>query len=89
MTFSEVFESLKSHRYLRRKSWSPKLFVNLRHTVPLIRLVMFTADKYDIKTIKILSNDIRLCANDLLADDWEILNNSLKILKSILNIKMV
>lgn len=75
MTFPEVFESLKSHRYLRRKSWNPKLFVNLRHTVPLIRLVMFTADKYDIKTIKILSNDIRLCANDLLADDWEILNN--------------
>ena len=28
-----------------------------------------------MKTIKILSNDIRLCANDLLADDWEILNN--------------
>lgn len=75
MTFPEVFESLKSHRYLRRKSWSPKLFVNLRHTVPLIRLVMFTEDKYDMKTIKILSNDIRLCANDLLADDWEILNN--------------
>ena len=59
MTFPEVFESLKSHRYLRRKSWSPKLFINLRHTVPLIRLVMFTEDKYDIKTIKILSNDIR------------------------------
>ena len=75
MTFPEVFESFKNNRYLRRKSWSPKLFINLRHTVPLIRLVMFTADKYDIKTIKILSNDIRLCANDLLADDWEILNN--------------
>ena len=75
MTFPEVFEFFKNNRYLRRKSWSPKLFVNLRHTVPLIRLVMFTADKYDIKTIKILSNDIRLCANDLLADDWEILNN--------------
>ena len=75
MTFPEVFESFKNYRYLRRKSQSPKLFVNLRHTVPLIRLVMFTADKYDVKTIKILSNDIRLCANDLLADDWEILNN--------------
>lgn len=75
MTFPEVFEYLKSHRYLRRKSWSPKLFINLRHTVPLIRLVMFTTNKYDMKAIKILSNDIRLCANDLLADDWEILNN--------------
>lgn len=75
MTFPEVFESLNSNRYLRCKSWSPKLFINLRHTVPLIRLVMFTANKYDVKAIKILSNDIRLCANDLLADDWEILNN--------------
>ena len=75
MTFPEVFESLKSHRYLRRKSWSPKLFINLRHTVPLIRLVMFTADKYDMKAIKILSNDIRLSANDALADDWEIFND--------------
>ena len=75
MTFPEIFESLKSHRYLRRKSWGPKLFINLRHTVPLIRLIMFTADKYDMKTIKILSNDIRLCANDLLADDWEIFND--------------
>ena len=75
MTFPEVFESLKSHRYLRRKSWNPKLFINLRHNVPLICLAMFTSDKPNTNEIKILSNDIGLCANDLLADDWEILNN--------------
>ena len=75
MTFPEVFYFLNSHRYLRRKLWIFKLFVNLRHTVLLICLLIFTADKYDMKAIKILSNDIRLCTNDLLADDWEILNN--------------
>ena len=54
MTFPEVFESLKSHRYLRRKSWSPKLFINLQHTVPLIRLVMFTKlnqERYNIFSV--------------------------------------
>ena len=75
MTFPEVFESLKSHRYLRRKSWNPKLFINLRHNVPLICLAMFTSDKPNINEIKIISNDIRLCADDLLADDWENINN--------------
>ena len=75
MTFPEVFESFKNNRYLRRKSWNPKLFINLRHNVPLIRLVMFTSDKHNTKEIEILNNDIRLCADDLLADDWENINN--------------
>ena len=61
MTFPEVFESFKNNRYLRRKSWNPKLFINLRHNVPLIRLVMFTSDKPS--------------TDDLLADDWENINN--------------
>ena len=51
MTFPEVFESFKDNRYLRRKSWNPKLFINLRHNVPLICLAMFTSDiPHDCKT---------------------------------------
>ena len=41
MTFPEVFESFRDNRYLRRKSWNPKLFINLRNNVTIICLAMF------------------------------------------------
>lgn len=76
MTFPEVFESFKNHGYLRRKSWSPEVFINLRYTAPLVRLVMFaTADTPNMKSINTLNNDIRLSTDDLLADDWEDIDN--------------
>ena len=71
MKFTEIFEEFKNHSYIRRKSWSEDTFVQLRSTANLIRLVMFaTADTSKMKAINTLNNDIRLTAEDLLADDW-------------------
>jgi hypothetical protein len=67
MTFPEIFENFKNHSYIHRKSWAPNVFVQLRYTVPLIRLVMLTRD--DVM-IHVLDNDIKFTAEDLLADDW-------------------
>ena len=71
MTFVEIFEKFKNHSYIRRESWSEHTFVQLRRTTTLIRLVMFaTADTPNMNAINTLNNDIRLSAEDLLADDW-------------------
>ena len=66
MTFPEIFEKFKSHSYIRRASWSKNTFVQLRNTANLIRLVYFEIGK----TPDTLDNDVRLTAEDLLADDW-------------------
>ena len=66
MTFSEIFEKFKSHSYIRRTSWSNNTFVQLRNTANLIQLVYFEMGK----TPDTLDNDVRLTAEDLLADDW-------------------
>lgn len=66
MTFPEIFENFKKHSYIRRKSWSKDVFVQLRHTAVLIRLVKFEIEK----SPETLDNDIRLSAEDLIADDW-------------------
>lgn len=71
MTFPEIFENFKNHSYIRRKRWSKDVFVQLRHTATLIRLIMFeTTDISKMKTINTLNNDIKLSAEDLIADDW-------------------
>ena len=71
MTFVEIFEKFTNHSYIRRESWSEHTFVQLRRTTTLIRLVMFaTADTPKMNAINTLNNDIRLSAEDLLADDW-------------------
>lgn len=66
MTFPEIFEEFKNHSYIRRTSWSENVFIQLRHSTELIRLVNFESGK----TIKTLNNDTRLTTEDLLADDW-------------------
>ena len=66
MTFPEIFEQFKSHSYIRRKSWSNDVFIQLRSTATLIRLVKFEIGK----TPFTLNDNIRLTAGDLLADDW-------------------
>lgn len=66
MTFPEIFEQFKSHSYIRRKSWSNDVFIQLRNTTTLIRLVKFEIGKIPYT----LNDDIRLTARDLLADDW-------------------
>lgn len=66
MTFPEIFEKFKSHSYIRRKSWSDNTFVQLRNTSVLICLVNFEMGK----TPYTLDNDVRLTAEDLIADDW-------------------
>lgn len=66
MTFPEIFEEFKSHSYIRRASWSENVFIQLRHSAELIRLVNFESGK----TIKTFNNDTRLTTEDLLADDW-------------------
>lgn len=74
MTFVEIFENFKNHSYIRRESWSEDVFIQLRST--LIRLVMFaTADTSKMKTINTLNNDVRLSAEDLIADDWIDIDN--------------
>ena len=71
MTFTEIFENFKNHSYIRRECWSEDVFIQLRNTATLIRLVMFaTADTSKMKAINTLNNDVRLSAEDLLADDW-------------------
>ena len=76
MTFPEIFDKFKNHSYLRRESWSPEVFINLRYSTPLVRLVMFaTSDTPNMKAINTLNNDIRLSTDDLLADDWVDIEN--------------
>lgn len=66
MTFPEIFEQFKSHSYIRRKSWSNDVFIQLRSTTTLIRLVVFEVGK----TPHTLDYDYRIPAADLLGDDW-------------------
>lgn len=72
MTFTEIFDNFKNHSYIRRKSWSEHTFAQYRYTAPLIRLVRFTRDD---EMIQVLNNDIRFTAEDLLANDWEDIDN--------------
>lgn len=66
MTFPEIFENFKNHSYIRRESWEKNSFIQLRNTKPLIRLVTFEIGKSPY----MISDDIGLSAEDLLADDW-------------------
>ena len=66
MTFQEIFENLKKHSYIRRKSWDNDIFIQLRSTAVLIRLVKFEFGK----SPETIDADIKLTAVDLLADDW-------------------
>ena len=66
MTFPEIFEQFKSHSYIRRKSWDNDIFIQLRSTAVLIRLVKFEVGK----TPHTIDNDYRIPAEDLLGDDW-------------------
>lgn len=66
MTFPEIFEQFKSHSYIRRKRWSENVFIQLRVTTTLVRLVVFEAGKAP----HTLDNDYRIPAEDLLGDDW-------------------
>lgn len=66
MTFPEIFEQFKNHSYIRRKSWTNDVFIQLRVTTTLVRLVVFEAGKAP----HTLDNDYRIPAEDLLGDDW-------------------
>lgn len=66
MTFPEIFEQFKSHSYIRRESWEENSFIQLRNTEPLIRFVTFEIGKSPY----MISDDIGLSAEDLLAEDW-------------------
>ena len=66
MTFPEIFEQFKNHSYIRRESWEENSFIQLRNTKPLIRLVTFEIGKSPY----MISDDIGLSAEDLLAEDW-------------------
>jgi hypothetical protein len=90
MTFTEIFDNLKNHSYIRRESWSKDVFIQYRHTAPLIRLIKFEELSNDLNTviglsrekanqhgrqIIILNNDIRITAEDLFANDWKDIDN--------------
>ncbi len=66
MTFPEIFEQFKNHSYIRRESWEENSFIQLRNTKPLIRLVTFEIGKSPY----MISDDIGLSTEDLLAEDW-------------------
>jgi len=66
MTFPDIFEKFKNHSYIRRESWEENSFIQLRNTKPLIRLVTFEI----VKSPYMISDDIGLSAEDLLAEDW-------------------
>ena len=76
MTFAEIFDNFKNHSYIRRKSWSKHVFAQYRRTVPLIRLVWFTdgIDDSCKSAVDTLSNDFKFTAEDLLGDDWIIID---------------
>lgn len=61
MSFDEVFFSLKSGRWVRRKSWPAGVFYALRGN----RLVEHWHDGYERPIVQ-------LPALDVLGDDWEI-----------------
>ena len=90
MTFVEIFENFKNHSYIRRESWSKDVFIQYRHTAPLIRIIKFEEMPNDLNTIVglarekanqhgkqivLINNDIRLSADDLLAEDWIDIDN--------------
>ena len=66
MTFPEIFENFKNHSCIRRESWEENSFIQLRNTKPLIRLVTFEIGKSPY----MISDDIGLNTEDLLAEDW-------------------
>lgn len=69
MTFTEIFDNFKNHSYIRRKAWSEHVFIQLRHSTQMIRLVHIDPGVDKLKIIT-LNNDTRLTTEDLLADDW-------------------
>lgn len=66
MTFPEIFEQFKSHSYIRRKRWSEDVFIQLRSTTTLVRIVVFEVGNAP----HTLDNDYRIPVEDLLGDDW-------------------
>lgn len=76
MTFAEILNNFKNHDYIRRESWPSNTFVQLRSSCNLIRYVMFVdSDTTGIPEIRILHNDIRFSAEDVLAENWTYIDN--------------
>lgn len=72
MTFTEIFEAFKNHCYIRRNCWDKKLYIQYRVTVNSIRLVQLESECFPV----VINNDIRMIVTDLLADDWDIMDES-------------
>lgn len=73
MTFPEIFKNFKNHSYIRRRSWPEHVFIQYRHSTPLIRMIRFVTGSVEDPhklSIDTLDNDIKLTAEDLFADDW-------------------
>lgn len=73
MTFPEIFNNFKNHKYVQRKCWHKDVFIQYRDSVNLIRMVQFieNSQAYADEPF-VINNDIRLSASDLFADDWVI-----------------
>ena len=77
MTFVEIFDNFKNHKYIQRKCWHKDVFIQYRYSVGitdsvgLIRLVQFMegSQAYADEPF-VIDNDTRLTASDLFADDW-------------------
>ena len=71
MTFPEIFNNLRNHEYVQRKCWHKDVFIQYRVPVDLIRLVQFIKGSQAFADQPfVISNDTRLTASDLFADDW-------------------
>lgn len=77
MTFPEIFNNFKNHEYIQRKCWHKDVFIQYRIPVDLIRLVQFIEDSQAFADQPfVISNDTRLTASDLFADDWVVKEES-------------
>ena len=77
MTFPEIFNNFKNHEYIQRKCWHKDVFIQYRIPVDLIRLVQFIEDSQAFADLPlVISNDTRLTASDLFADDWVVKEES-------------
>lgn len=85
MSFSEILEDFKNHKYIRRESWAENMFIQLSPSNSTIQSIQFEDIPNNLKSFTVIANealgikpksifiidtDIRLTADDILANDW-------------------
>lgn len=67
MTFTEILDAYKNHKYIRRQAWSDNIYMQLMESTDdqLTRMVMINDE------VTVLDGDARFTSQDLISDDWE------------------